>query len=106
MVPDVNLKEEIILSQPRKSVLADPLLITASDNDVVRYHNGPIQLETAVQSVKSHQPLFKTVGDKALAIDNVDDWITWKKNNDFHIPMLHHINNMFDNTFHTLDTGI
>ena len=78
LVPDLDLKHEIILAKPRTSTLADPILLSASDTDVIRYHNGPIELPTVTESVKSHHPLFRTVGGKALSIDNVDDWITWK----------------------------
>ena len=77
LVPELNLKEDIILTQPRKSDLADPLIVSATDNDVIRYHTGPIELPTAIQSVKS-QPLYKTGGDKALSIDDADKWITWE----------------------------
>ena len=75
---ELVLKKDIILTKPRKSDLADPLIVSATDTDVIRYHTGPIELPTAIQSVKSHQPLYKTVGDKSLSIDDVDKWITWE----------------------------
>ena len=77
LVPELDLNQDIILTKPRKSNLADPLIVSAIDNDVIRYHAGPIELPTAIQSFKSHQALYKTVGDKALSIDDVDKWITW-----------------------------
>ena len=73
LVPDLDLKQEIILAKLRTSTLANPILLSAPDADVIRYHNGPIELPTVIESVKSHHLLFRTIGDKALSIDDVDD---------------------------------
>ena len=78
LVPDLDLKHEIILTKPRKSTLTNPMLLSASDTDVIRYHNGPIELPTVIESVRSHHPLYRTVGDKELSIDDVDGSLTWK----------------------------
>ena len=77
MVPDLNLKFDVILNKPRKSTLTNVQLLTAEDTDVVKNKPRPMMLPSAMRSVKQNQTMFNSKGDKALAIDDVSKWITW-----------------------------
>ena len=78
LVPDLNLKLDVILEKPRKSTLAKVQLITAEDKNVVQHKPRPMMLPSAMISIRQNQTMFNSKGDKALAIDNVSEWITWQ----------------------------
>ena len=78
MVPDLNLKFDVILNKPRKSTLTNVQLLTAEDTDVVKHKPRPMMLPSAMRSVKQNHTMFNSKGDKALAIDDFSKWITWE----------------------------
>ena len=78
MVPDLNLKFDVILNKARKSTLTNVQLLTAEDTDVVKHKPRPMMLPSAMRSVKQNHTMFNSKGDKALAIDDVSKWITWE----------------------------
>ena len=78
LVPDLNLKLDVILEMPRKNNLAKVQLITAEDKNVVQHKPRPMMLPSAMKSIRQNQTMFNSKGDKALAIDDVSEWITWQ----------------------------
>ena len=64
----------MILEKPRKSTLAKVQLITAED--VVQNKPRPMMLPSAMKSIRQNQTMLNSKGDKALAIDDVSEWIT------------------------------
>ena len=78
LVPDLNLKLDVILEKPRKNNLAKVQLITAEDKNVVQHKPRPMMLPSAMKSIRKNQTMFNSKGDKVLAIDDVSEWITWQ----------------------------
>ena len=70
LVPDLNLKLDVILEKPRKNNLAKVQLITAKDKNVVQHNPRPMMLPSAMKSIRQNQTMFNSKGDKALAIDD------------------------------------
>ena len=69
----------MILEKPRKNNLAKVQLITAEDKNVVQHKPRPMMLPSAMKSMRQNQTMFSSKGDKALAIDDVTEWVTWQK---------------------------
>ena len=65
------------MEKPRKNNLAKVQLITAEDRNVVQHNPRPMMLPSAMKSIRQNQIMFNSKGDKALAIDDVPEWITW-----------------------------
>ena len=78
LVPDLNLKLDVILEKPRKNNLAKVQLITAEDKNVLQHKPRPMMLQSAMKSIRQNQTMFNSKGDKALAIDDVSEWNTWQ----------------------------
>ena len=79
LIPDQDLKLDIIFSKPREIDIDDPELIIADDSDIVHPENNKaISLSEAVHNIISHQEQYLSKADKALGIDNFDNWITGK----------------------------
>ena len=83
LVPDLNLKLDVILEKPRKNNLAKVQLITAEDKNIVQHKPRPMMLPSAMKSIRQNQTMFNSKGDKALAIDDVSEWITWQNKHGF-----------------------
>ena len=66
------------LFHTRKSTLTNVQLLTAEDTDVVKHKPRPMMLPSAMKSIRQNQTMFNSKGDKALAIDDVSEWITWQ----------------------------
>ena len=66
------------MEKPRKNNLAKVQLITAEDKTVVQHKPRPMMLPSAMKSIRQNQTMFNSKGDKALAIDDVSEWITWQ----------------------------
>ena len=75
MVPDLNLKFDVILNKPRKSTLTNAQLLTAEDTDVVKHKPRPMRLPSTMKSIRQNQTMFNSKGDKALAINDVSKCI-------------------------------
>ena len=59
LIPDQDLKLDIILSKPREIDIADPELIIADDSDIVHPENNKaISLSEAVHNIMSHQEQY------------------------------------------------
>ena len=78
LVPDLNLRLNVILEKPRKSTLAKLQLITAEDTNVIQHRPRPMMLPSALKCIKKSQTMFNSKGDKALAIDDTSEWIPWQ----------------------------
>ena len=52
LVPDLNLKLDVILEKPRKNNLAKVQLITAEDKNVVQHKPRPMMLPSAMKSIR------------------------------------------------------
>ena len=79
LIPDQDLKLDIIFSKPREIDIADPELIIADDSDIVHPENNKaISLSEPVHNIISHQQQYLSKADKALGIDNFDNWVTGK----------------------------
>ena len=103
LVPDLNLKLDMILEKPRKSNLAKVQLITAEDKNVVQHKPGPMMLPSAMKSIRQNQTLFNSKGDKALAIDDVSEWITWQNKPMGFVLWIHTSHNKFAYSSFALD---
>ena len=66
------------MEKPRKNNLAKVQLITVEDKNVVQHKPRPMMLPSAMKSIRQNQTMFNSKGDKALAIDDVSEWITWQ----------------------------
>ena len=71
LVPDLNLKLDVILKKPRKNNLVKVQLITAEDKNVVQHKPRPMMLPSTMKSIRQNQTMFNSKGDKAFAIDDV-----------------------------------
>ena len=60
LVPDLNLKLDVILEKPRKNNLAKVQLITAEDKNVVQHKPRPMMLPSAMKSIRQNQTMFKS----------------------------------------------
>ena len=78
LLPDLNLKLDVILEKPRKNNLAKVQLITDEDKNVVQHKPRPMMLPSAMKNIRQNQTMFNSKGDKALAIDDVLECITWQ----------------------------
>ena len=104
MVPDLNLKFDVILNKPRKSTLTNVQLLTAEDTDVVKHKPRPMMLPSAMRSVKQNHTMFNSKGDKALAIDDVSKWITLgKQSYEFYLLWIHSFYYKFNHYSNSLD---
>ena len=52
LVPDLNLKLDVILEKPRKNNLAKVQLITAEDKNVVQHKPRPMMLPSAMKNIR------------------------------------------------------
>ena len=79
MIPDQDLKIDIIFSKPREIDIANPELIIADDS-YIEYteNNEEISLSEADHNIISHQEQYLSKAGKVLRIDNFDNWITSK----------------------------
>ena len=75
LIPDQDLKLDIIFSKLREIDIADPELIIADSDIVHPENNKAISLSEAVHNIISHQEQHLSKGDKALGIDNFDSLI-------------------------------
>ena len=76
LIPDQDLKLDIIFSKPKEIDIADPELIIAHDSDIVHPENNKaISLSEAVHNIISQQEQYLSKADKALGIDNFDNWV-------------------------------
>ena len=57
LVPDLNLKFDVILEKPRKKNLAKVQLITAEDKNVVQHKQRPMMLPSAMKSIRQNQTI-------------------------------------------------
>ena len=79
LIPDQDLKLDIIFSKPREIDIANPESTIAHDSDIVHPENNKaISLSEAVHNIISHQEQYLSKADKALGTDNFDNWVTGK----------------------------